>query len=68
MDWPKDGKVTIKSLADGSEHYKGRIEDLKLLGSNVTIKWERNENGLVAQMPESKPCDYAFVLKMTLAD
>ena len=62
LDWPANGTVTIKSLADG----KGpeRIRSVKLLGNSGSLKWNRNADGLTVTLPKRKPCDYAFVLKI----
>jgi alpha-L-fucosidase len=63
MAWPKDGKVTIKSLATGSEHYPKEIARVELLGSGQ-VQFSRDGNGLVVSLPEKQPNDYALALKI----
>ena len=64
MAWP--GKeVTIKSLPKGKKLWFGNIKDVRMLGSNGSLKWTQNENGLTVQLPAGQPCEYAFTLKIT---
>ncbi|MEM9645234.1 MAG: alpha-L-fucosidase C-terminal domain-containing protein, partial [Planctomycetota bacterium] len=64
MAWPESGSVTIRALAQGSDHWPGEIKSIEMLGSSETIRHERTDKGLVIQMPEKKPCDFAFVFKL----
>ena len=66
MAWPENGKATIKSLAEGSEHFPKRIARVKLLGAG-SLKFKRDATGLVVNLPEKGPNDYAFALKVTPA-
>ena len=63
LAWPTDGKVTIKSLADDSSKWPGKISSVRLLGGGK-LKFTRDSNGLTATLPEKKPCDIAFALKI----
>jgi alpha-L-fucosidase len=67
MAWPEGGKVTIKSLAEGSENYPGKIGKVELLGSPAPVAFSRDATGLVVTLPEQKPNDYAYALKITPA-
>ena len=67
LAWPEDGKVTIKTLATGSEHYQGDIADVKLLGTDAKLTWDRTAAALVVTLPAQKPCDAAYALKITAA-
>ncbi len=64
MSWPESGKATIKSLAKGSEHFPQEIAKMELLGAGP-LKFTRDAAGLVVELPEQKPNDYAYVLKIT---
>jgi len=64
MGWPEKQAV-IASLAAGSEHAKGKIENVELLGYKARLQWSQDETGLKAQMPAEKPCDHAVALKIT---
>jgi len=65
MAWPADGKVTIKTLAQGSEHYPKNIARVELLGSRGPLAFSRDTTGLMVTLPETKPNDYAYVLRIT---
>jgi alpha-L-fucosidase len=67
MGWPADGKLVVKSLAQGSELAKGEITDVALLGHKGKLPWSRTADGLVVNLPEEKPCAHVFALKITLA-
>ena len=61
LDWPKDGKLVVKSLASAS----GKISEVSLLGSGAKLDWTQTNEGLVVTLPAQKPCDYVFALKIT---
>ena len=67
MAWPESGKVTIKSLAEGSANYPGKIAKVELLGSPAPVAFSRDANGLTVTMPGQKPNEYAYALKITPA-
>ncbi len=37
-------------------------------GSAARLRWTRNSQGLVIELPAQKPCDYAFAVKITAVD
>ncbi|MBC8097572.1 MAG: alpha-L-fucosidase [Akkermansiaceae bacterium] len=65
MDWPKEGKTTIKSLAQGSEHFPREIARVELLGQSEPLEFTRDAAGLAVALPAQKPNDFAFVFKIT---
>jgi len=52
----------IPVLAKGKA---GKIEKINLLGHNGDLQFSQDESGLRVTMPDEKPCDYAFALKIT---
>jgi len=44
--------------------YKEEIKRISLLGHAEELKWSLTRSGLVVKMPEEKPCDFAYVLKI----
>lgn len=60
MAWPKDGKLTIKSLAKNA----GKIKSVHLLGSPSKLNWKQTEAGLEITMPQTKPGKFAYGLKI----
>jgi len=55
LGWPEDGRILIKSLADGAPHYPGAIAKIELLGSSAPITWSRSREGLEIRVPEGPP-------------
>jgi alpha-L-fucosidase len=66
LAWPQ-GSLTIQSLSTNLRLYAGEIANVELLGSNMPLSWSRDAEGLHVQWPDTtmKPCDYAYVLKIT---
>ena len=65
LGWPADGKITVKSLAKGSANYPGEVGSVQLLGDSQPVSFSRDGNGLAVTLPAKKPCDVAYVLKIT---
>jgi alpha-L-fucosidase len=65
LAFPADGKVTIKSLASNSPHWPGKIGSVRRLGVFGKLKFIRDNNGLTVTLPDKKPCDIAFALKIS---
>jgi alpha-L-fucosidase len=65
MAWPEDGRITLKSLATGSQHFPREVAKVELLGSDQDPKFTRGGEGLMVSLPERKPNEYACGLKIT---
>jgi alpha-L-fucosidase len=63
---PQDGKVTIKSLATGSENWPGKIGSIRLVGGAWwnKLKFTRDEAGLLVSLPEKFDGQNVFALKI----
>jgi alpha-L-fucosidase len=61
LNWPDDGKLTVRALASGSE----KIETVSLLGHDGALEWAQTANGLQIALPRKAPCEYAFALRVT---
>jgi alpha-L-fucosidase len=68
LAWPEDGKLSIKSLAAGSELTKREIKTVQMLGSKAPVKWTRSAEGLMVELPNEKPGDYPVALKIFPVD
>jgi hypothetical protein len=44
--------------------YKEEIKRITLLGDGKSLDWKLTKKGLVIQMPDKKPSDYAHVIKI----
>jgi alpha-L-fucosidase len=68
LDWPADGKVEIESMGIKSNLLHKQIAEINLLGATDKISWEFYRNHLQVNVPKKKPCDFAQVLKIKLAE
>jgi alpha-L-fucosidase len=64
LAWPENGKLVIRSLASDSPHYRGEVASVGLVGSESNLVWSRGAEGLTISLPEKRPCDYAYALKI----
>jgi len=68
LAWPENNTVTVRSLARGQSLCRSEFKDVRLLGSKDAVVWERNADGLVVRLPAAKPCEHAFVLRISPVD
>jgi alpha-L-fucosidase len=64
MNWPTDAQVTITSLATG-QPLQGKVAKVELLGHAGDLTFTQDAQGLKVKFPDEKPCDFAYVLKIT---
>ncbi len=65
LAWPASGETTIQSLGTNLRLYPGEVGNVQLLGSGQPVKWSRGKHGLKVRLPDQKPCDHCFALKIT---
>jgi alpha-L-fucosidase len=66
LEWPADGKVALKSLAEGAPLFPETPVAVTLLGAAQPLRWSRTTAGLLVELPKEKPGDSAFVLKIAI--
>lgn len=64
LGWPEDGKVIIKSLANGSRWYNAKIKKVMLLGYGK-VEFERTAEGLEVTLPAEKTNNILPVIKIS---
>lgn len=65
MAWPGTEGV-IKSLAvGGADTPAGKITSIEMLGNASLLEFGQTETGLKIRMPAAKPCDHAYVVKIS---
>ena len=62
--WPEDGKVMLSTLARPAAS-KASVACVELLGHKGELKASLTTEGLAIQLPDRKPCDHAWALKIT---
>jgi alpha-L-fucosidase len=65
LAFPADGKVTIKSLAENSPQWPGRVGKVRMLGGRGGLKFVRDDTGLHLTLSDERPRDSVFALKIT---
>lgn len=65
LGWPANGKITITTLAKGSGSYPKEVGRVELLGAKGALPFTRDGRGLTVTMPEKKPNEFAYVLRIT---
>ncbi|MEM6429732.1 MAG: alpha-L-fucosidase [Deinococcota bacterium] len=65
LAWPK-GSVTLTSLKQGSSLTADNISKISLLGDGSALAFSQDSGGLTVTLPESPPCEHAYVLKLEL--
>ena len=63
--WPRE-EVTIKSLGASSAVCADMISEVSMLGSQETLSWSQDEDGLKIETPSEKPCQHAYTFKIVL--
>jgi alpha-L-fucosidase len=64
LAWP-GASVTIKALNSAVGLWFGDIADVQLLGNTGKLNWLRNADGLTIHLPNQRPCQHAFVFKIS---
>ncbi len=64
MDWPADGKLVIKSLADGAPTAPGPVERVEIIGVNEPLFFTRDKTGLIVTLPAQKVGDHVYGFKI----
>lgn len=66
MGQPDNRKgVLMKAFSENGWNNSNTIESVELVGSEVKLMWEHNTAGLVVNLPEKLPSEYAQVLKIS---
>jgi len=63
LDWPGE-EVRIKSLGSKSALLAGQVSAVQLLGIDAGLEWSKTDEWLRVKMPNKKPCDNAYALKI----
>lgn len=58
LAWPSQCELPVKSLADRP------VQSVSLVGHDGPLEWTQNRDGLRVSLPEKRPCEYAFLLKV----
>lgn len=63
LGWPNDGTLEIEALS--GSRYNTEIKSVEMIGHTGSLKFEKTRDAFVVEFPDQKPCDHAFVLKLS---
>lgn len=63
LGWPRDGKITIRTLAGKGDHPE-TPRYISMLGCDGGLPFEQDAEGLCVRLRLSPPCEEAYVLKI----
>lgn len=63
LAWPGE-HLQIHSLGTRGRLFPGEISDVELIGSQEQIIWNSNPFDLQVTLPEERPCNHAYVLRV----
>lgn len=64
LEWPAHGRALVRSLSPNLRLWSGAMKSVRILGCAEALNWSIGPDGLRVQLPERKPCDHAYVLKI----
>ncbi|WP_068473004.1 alpha-L-fucosidase [Saccharicrinis aurantiacus] len=62
LGWPESGILPIKAL--GAASFSDEIKKIELIGHKGEIKFERKQLSLEIHLPDTKPCENAYVFRI----
>ncbi len=65
LAWPQGGEAVLRSLGSNLRLFPDEIGEVRLIGFGQPLEWRRDPDALRAKLPAEKPCDHAFVLRIT---
>lgn len=68
LDWPTERSITIRTLADGENGWKGNVQSAMLLADGSELEFRRSEDGLTIQLPAEKVGEFAHVIKLDISE
>ncbi len=66
LGWP-NAAAHLPALGSGAGLYDHSIGSVELLGHAGSLTWQQFAGGLHVELPSQRPCDHAYVLKITPA-
>ena len=59
-----DEELRIRTLGHSGKLHPGDVSSVTLLGSKVPVAWEQTADALAVRMPNQRPCDFAYALRI----
>ncbi len=65
LGWPERGEVTLKSLGTNLRLYASEVAKVEMLGTREALHFAVRGSGLRVRLPEERPCEHAWVLRIS---
>ena len=65
MVWPENRKVIVKSLSIGKDLTGNTVNKVELLGYDHFLEYSQTNEGLIVELPETKPNSISLTLKIS---
>jgi alpha-L-fucosidase len=65
LGWPERGEAIVQSLGSQLRLLNAEIGKVEMLGVREPLPFSRTSRGLRVKLPQVKPCEHAYVLKIT---
>ena len=65
LAWPENGVFRIESLANENPYESQAIKSVEFVSGSKAVQWRQNKKALVIRTKEEKPCEAAYVFKVT---
>jgi len=66
LGWPGENKaITMNMFGQGGKAQDIKVTNVSMLGTDESIKWERQDSGLIVTTPSKKVDDLAIVFKLS---
>ncbi len=63
LGWPGTA-ARLRTLGHQGKLYPGEVKSVHLLGHDGALEWEHDADALRVRLPVTKPCEYAYALKI----
>ncbi len=64
LGWPENGELVFHTLWDKTPYLQKPIQQIELLGSMEKLNWKQTDQGLIIELPSTKPNEIAYVFKI----
>jgi len=65
LEWPGE-KLNVGTMSTVSARCPEEIKKVSMLGADGKLDWSRDVAGLTVTMPDEKPCEHAYAVKVVL--
>jgi alpha-L-fucosidase len=66
LKWPEDGQIQIKSLSKGSGNYRSTILDVSVMGKEVPLHWNTDQDALHIDASAAGQSKYPVCFKIQM--